>query len=49
MNSVLVLMTLMIIMSQHLKNGDIEKVIANFVQSGSKFLLTSNFPTTRVR
>jgi len=32
---------------QHLKTGDIEKVIANFVQSGSKFLLTSNFPTTR--
>jgi len=32
---------------QHLKTGDIEKVIANFVQSGSKFLLTTNFPTTR--
>lgn len=29
---------------QHLKTRDIERVVDNFVQSGSTFLLTSNFP-----
>jgi len=32
---------------QHLKTGDIERVIANFVKSGSNFLLTTNFPRTK--
>ena len=38
----------MIETSQHLKNRDIEKVISNFIQSGSSFLLTTNVPTTKV-
>ena len=38
----------MIVTSQHLKNRDIERVISNFIQSGSTFLLTSNFPKTEV-
>ena len=39
---------LMTVIPQHLKTVDIERVIDNFVQSGSTFLLTSNFPTTKV-
>ena len=39
---------LMIVIPQHLKTGDIERVIANFVKSGSTFLLTTNFPRTKV-
>jgi len=32
---------------QHLKTGDVERVIANFAKSGSTFLLTTNFPTAK--
>jgi len=33
---------------QHLKPGDINRVIANFVQSGSSFLLATNEPTVEM-
>jgi len=32
---------------QHLKTGDIQKILANFLSSGSNFLLTTNFPKVR--
>lgn len=32
---------------QHLKTGDVESVLANFLSSGSSFLLTTNFPLTK--
>ena len=40
---------LTMILQQHLKTGDVERVIANFAKSGSTFLLTTNFPTAKVR
>ena len=40
---------ILMILSQHLKTRDIERVVDNFVQSGSTFLLTSNFPAKIVR
>ena len=33
----------------HLNIGDVMKVIRNFVDSSSKFLLTTSYPTTNVR
>ena len=44
----IIITKLMIVIPQHLKTGDIERVIANFVKSGSSFLLTTNFPRTKV-
>ena len=35
--------------TQHLKTSDVVKVIRNFVDSSSKFLLTTSFPYTKVR
>ena len=35
--------------TQHLAISDVVKVIRNFVDSSSKFLLTTSFPTTKVR
>jgi len=32
---------------QHLKTGDIQRVLANFLSSNSNFLLTTNFPKVR--
>ena len=40
---------LTMILQQHLKTGDVERVLANFAKSGSTFLLTTNFPTAKVR
>ena len=40
---------LTMILQQHLKTGDVERVIANFAKSVSTFLLTTNFPTAKVR
>ena len=34
---------------QHLKTNDVIKVIKNFIKSGSKFFLTTNYPTIRVK
>jgi len=33
---------------QHLKTGDIQKVLRNFLESGSRFLLTTNFPSLKL-
>ena len=40
---------LILVLQQHLKTGDVERVLANFAKSGSTFLLTTNFPTAKVR
>ena len=35
--------------TQHLLTSDVVKVIRNFVDSSSKFLLTSSYPNTKVK
>ena len=35
--------------TQHLKTADVLKVVQNFITSGSKYLLTSNYPEIKVR
>ena len=35
--------------TQHLKTVDVLKVVQNFITSGSKYLLTSNYPEIKVR
>ena len=32
----------------HLKNGDVKKAVKNFINSGSKYLLTTTYPNITV-
>ena len=35
--------------TQHLATSDVVRVVRNFVESSSKFLLTSSYPNTKVK
>ena len=34
---------------QHLKTKDVKKIIQNFIKSGSRFLLATNYPIAKVK